>query len=281
MNALIFAGWLLSGASVPDTVVEMGRGDRVVLENLAGQVEVLAWERAELSVRGEEDAPRDASVARSGSSVHVRALDPKGRGRHTLTRIRVPSWAALEIRGRELDVSVTGTAGELQVHLVEGDIRAADVGGVVVLTTVEGVIEVDGATGKVSARSRGDDVIMRRVRGEVEVVAGDGDVTLEDITAATVRAETLDGDLYFQGLLAHAGTYWFSVHDGDAEIVVPAGSGVRARVSTFDGEFTSDFPIVLHGYAGNGVFDFVLGDGGASMEIKVFDGEIRLRSGSR
>lgn len=281
MNALLLAGWLLAGGTAPDTVVEMRRGDRVMLENFAGQVEVVAWERAELSLSGEASAPLDVSVVRSGSTVLVRARDPKGRGRHTRTGIRVPSWAALEIRGRELDVSVTGTSGELQVHLVEGDIRAADVSGVVTLTTVEGVIEVDGATGKVSARSRGDDVIMRRVRGEVEVVAGNGDVTMEDITAATVRAETLDGDLLFQGVLARAGTYWFSVHDGDAEIVVPAGSGVRARVSTFDGEFTSDFPIVLQSYAGNGVFDFVLGDGGASMEIKVFDGEIRLRSGSR
>lgn len=281
MDALLLAGWLLVGGVLPDTVVGLRRGDRVIVENMSGQVAVRSWDRDEISLRSQGDRGGDVSVTRVGSALSVHAGDRKGRERSSSVEIRLPSWVALEIRGRQLDVSVTGMAGMLQVHVVQGDIRAADLSGVITLSTVQGEIEVDGASGKISARSRGDDVVMRRVRGELEASTGDGDVILEEITAARVRAETLDGDLRFQGVLASAGSYQFSVHDGDAEIVVPAGSGVRATVSTFAGEFVSDFPVTLQRYGSGGTFEFVLGDGGASLEIKVFDGEIRLMSGGR
>jgi hypothetical protein len=191
----------------------------------------------------------------------------------------MPAWAPLEIQGRELDVDVSGTASELTVRTVDGDILVVGVSGTVTLSTVAGRVEVRDAKGSVSARSRGEDVVLARVEGQVEVESGSGDLRMEEITAPSVRAQTLDGNLYFQGSLTSGGTYWFSTHDGDAELVLPARTGARAQVSTFDGEFTSDFPVTLQRYGGDGRFDFTLGDGGAALEIQVFDGEIRLRSG--
>ena len=282
MNALVLAGWLLaSGGAPPDTTVELRRGDRVVVENLSGTVEVQAWDRAALALRGEADEGSAVVVRRVGDRVVVGSGDSKGRGLGVDVRLRLPPWVALEIRGRSLDVAVSGMASEVQVHTVEGDVRASDVSGSVTLASVEGRIEVRNGRGRISARSRGNDVILRAVEGTVEVESGSGDLLLEDLTATSVQAETLDGNLTFQGTLARGGTYRFSVHDGDADLVVPPGTGARARVSTFDGEFVSDFPITLQRYGGGGVFEFTLGDGGADLEVQVFDGEIRLRSAGR
>lgn len=282
MSALLFAGWLLaSGGSLPDTTVELRRGDRVVVESLSGTVEVQAWDRSALDLRGEADQGSDAVVRRVGDRVVVGSGDRKGRGLSVDVRLRLPPWVALEIQGRSLDVIVSGMASDTQVHTIEGDIYASDVSGSVTLASVEGRIEVENGRGRISARSRGGDVILRGVAGTVEAESGSGDLVLEDITATSVHAETLDGDLTFQGTLARGGTYRFSVHDGDADLVVPPGTGAHARVSTFDGEFVSDFPVTLHGYGGGGVFEFTMGDGGADLEIQVFDGEIRLRSAGR
>jgi hypothetical protein len=66
------------------------------------------------------------------------------------------------------------------------------------------------------------------------------------------------------------------VHDGDATLVVPRTSGAHVKVATFDGEFSSDFPVTLQHYSGEGRFDFTLGDGGAAVGIEVFDGQIRI-----
>lgn len=279
MLGMLMAGWLLAGGgAAPDTALDLRRGDVVVVEGLSGSVEVRAWERASVSVEGAGGDARGVAVRREGGRVLVGPGDRKGRGLGVSLQVRVPSWAALEIQGRDLDVDVAGTGSDLTVRTVSGDIVAADVSGTVTFSTVEGRVEVTGARGSVSARSRGDDVVLTRVQGDVDVESGSGDLRLQDVVATSVRAQTLDGDLFFQGPLARGGRYWFSTHDGDAELALPARTGVRARVSTFDGEFASDFPVTLQRYGGGGTFEFTLGDGGADLEVQVFDGEIRLRS---
>jgi len=277
----MLAGWLLSVAGgIPDTTVVMRRGDRVVMEGFTGSIEVRAWNRDELSLTGAMDEAHGVVVRRVGDRVRVSPGDRKDRRLSRELELRIPSWAPVEIQGRTLDVDVSGLAADVSVATGEGDIVCADVSGTVTLATVEGTIDVRGARGRVSARSRGDDVVLIGVEGVVDAYSGDGDVTLEDVTSSSVRAETLDGDLSFTGALAAGGTYTFSVHDGDADLVLPAGTGARARVSTFDGEFVSDFPVTLQGYGGRGAFEFTLGNGAAQLEIKVFDGEIRLHSGT-
>ena len=70
--------------------------------------------------------------------------------------------------------------------------------------------------------------------------------------------------------------YGFYVHDGDVIIEVPSPMNARVSVSTFDGEFESDFPVIVEHFTGGREFEFTLGDGSARLRIEVFDGEIRL-----
>lgn len=276
MGAVLFAGWLLAAAVLPDTIVELRHGDTVVFSEVSGEIVVETWDRSELSVVGEGGDPRDLIVVRQGARVSVQPGDRKGRSAEVEVVVRIPAWAALDIRGRRLDVTVSGTTADVRVRNVTGDIRVADTAGKLELTSADGVIDVLNARGAVTATSRGDDVTLIGVRGTVDVRSGSGNVVLEDVESSSVRAETLDGDLSFSGSLARGGTYAFSVHDGDATIAIPDSPGVLVRVATFDGEFTSDFPVVLQGYGGSGQFEFTIGDGSARMEIKVFDGEMRL-----
>lgn len=282
MLGMLMAGWLLAGGGVfPDTAVDLRRGDRVVMEGLSGSVEVTVWDRSTLSLEGDGPEARGIAARREGGQVTVEPDDRKERGLAVTLRVRVPAWVPLEIRGRDLDVSVSGTASEVSVRTVDGDITASGVTGALTLSTIDGDVEVRDARADVSARSRDGDVVLARVEGQVEVESGSGDLRMEGITSSAVRAKTLDGDIVFQGPLARGGTYWFSTHDGDADVIVPEQAGARVRVSTFDGEFTSDFPVTLQRYGGGGVFEFGIGDGGASLEIQAFDGEIRLRSAGR
>jgi len=279
-SALMLAGWLLSVAgSPPDTTVAMRRGDRVVMEGFNGSIQVRAWDRAELSLTGAMDEAQDVAVSRVGDRLVVRPGERGGRRLPREIELRLPSWAPLEMQGRTLDVDVSGATADVTVTTVEGNIVCAGVSGTLTLSTVDGTVEVRDARGPVTARSRDGDVMLVGVEGEVDAYSGSGDLTLEDVTATFVKAETLDGDLTFTGALAPGGSYSFSTHDGDAELVLPAGTSARATVSTFDGEFISDLPVTMQGI-GRGVFEFVLGDGAALLEIKVFDGEIRLRSGT-
>jgi hypothetical protein len=47
-------------------------------------------------------------------------------------------------------------------------------------------------------------------------------------------------------------------------------------ISTFDGDFESEFPVRVERLSSGRPLEFVLGGGEASLRIEVFDGEIRL-----
>jgi hypothetical protein len=91
-----------------------------------------------------------------------------------------------------------------------------------------------------------------------------------------VRIEAQDGDVAFTGPLQPGGQYGFYLHDGDATIGLPADTDASVRIATFNGEFESDFTVRVDRFTAGREFEFELGDGGADLEIEVFDGDIRL-----
>lgn len=264
-----------SPATPADTVVQIRPGDRVVLQNLAGRISVGTWERQEMEVRTDSDGP-GITVRRSGSTVRVAPDDRKGRSRSVEASIRLPASVDLQVNGRSLELVVERMDGRIDVNNVSGSIWIEDAGGPVSVRTIEGEIHVIGARAGVTASSQSDDVTLRDVRGPIDVHSGDGDLVLADIVSTSVRAETQDGDIDFSGDITDGGEYGFFVHDGDATIAIPTGSNARVEVSTFDGEFESDFPVRLQRFTGGRQFDFTVGEPRAHIEIQVFDGEIRL-----
>lgn len=259
-----------------DTVVSMRPGDRVVLENLVGRVSVGVWGRSELEVRT-DDRGSTLMVRRSGSTVRVLPDDSKGRRRSVDASIRLPAPVDLRVSGRALDVVIEGMEGRIEVDNVRGSVRIDGAGGAVRIRTIEGDIDVSRARAGVTASSQSDDVRLHEVAGDVDVHSGDGDLELMDIRSSSVRAETQDGDIDFSGVIEDGGEYGFFVHDGDATIAIPAETDARVEVSTFDGEFESEFPVVLERFTGGREFDFSIGEPRARIQIQVFDGEIRLR----
>lgn len=258
-----------------DTVVELRRGDRIVLENVRGEIEIGTWGRDALEIRGEIDEP-GLVVRRTGATVRVGHDDRKGRRGTVDAVLRVPDWVDLEAGGASLELRVDGVAGAIVVRNVDGDVWIRDAAGPVEVRTVEGEIDVQSATGGVSASSQSEDVHLRDIRGPVTAHSGSGDLTLVDIRSASVRAETQDGDIDFSGTIDDRGDYRFFVHDGDAVIAIPPESNARVSVSTFDGEFESEFPVLIERFTGGREFDFTVNEPRARIEIQVFDGEIRL-----
>ena len=275
-DTLLPSGAVKPGAALAtDTIVTVERGDRIVLQNLSGEILVRAWDRDEVEIRG-EDEEMALIVRSSGGTVRVSRDDRKGRRRSVEASIRVPVWADLEVNGRTLDIAIEGVGGRLAVNSVSGDVWIENAAGPVTVRTIEGEIDIVGARGSVTASSQSDEVRLRDVTGDVDVHSGSGDLTLADVRSARVRAETQDGDITFSGTVEDGGSYGFFVHDGDAHIAIPSTASARVAVSTFDGDFESEFPVRIERFTGGREFDFTIGDGRARIEIQVFDGEIRL-----
>jgi hypothetical protein len=262
----------------PDTLLTVNRGDRLVLEGISGVITISAWERDQLELRG-DNGSLPLAIRRTGATLQIEA-DGARRRRSLEASIRVPAWMDLEVGGSSLELSVRGLNGAVRIANVSGDVHIEDSGGAVDVRSIRGEVVVVDARGAVRASSQADDVTLSRVSGPVEAHSGDGDIVLESVESMSVRAEAQDGDIVFTGSILDGGEYHFYLHDGDVLLAVPPTVSARVNVSTFDGEFSSDFPVRVESFSAGREFDFVLGSGGALIDIEVFDGEIRLvRSG--
>lgn len=276
-GAVLFLALATVAAQATDTTVELRRGDRVVIEELSGEISISTWDRDAIEVL-EEGGAGGVSLRRSGTTVTVVGGEGRRRRRRsTDASVRVPRWVDLEIGSPSLDVTVNGVDGMVTVGTVSGDVVIEEVGGDVDVRSISGEIRVTDARGRVSVSSQADDVTLRRVSGPVEAHSGDGNILLDDLRSTSVRAEARDGDIVFTGAVAEDGDYGFFLHDGDATVTIPATTSARVSVSTFGGEFQSDFTVRVGRFTSGRQFDFVLGDGDARIQIEVFDGDISLR----
>ena len=108
-----------------------------------------------------------------------------------------------------------------------------------------------------------------------------GDVQLQKVQSDNVEANTVNGDVVYDGTIRPNGRYRLVTHNGDITVTIAEGTSAVVSVSTFQGEFESAFPVTLTGRRGK-QFDFTLGSGSARIELESFAGTIRLeRPGAR
>ncbi len=235
MIAALLTGILVVVPPPADTVVSVRRGDVIVIENFSGDLDVRTWDRSEVSVEFEERRGAPISIDRTGGRIEIRASDRKGRDRHRSYVVLVPAWLEVEIRGRELDVTVEGLRAALEVTTREGDVSVRDHTGEVVARTLEGFMEVRQSSGRFELTSLDDDVSLRDVQGDLYIDANDGDIDLVDVDAGIVSASTVDGHIHFSGSVHSDGEYELVTHDGDISFEVQGDVNADVSVATYDG----------------------------------------------
>jgi DUF4097 and DUF4098 domain-containing protein YvlB len=270
----------LAGAVLQDTdtTVAVRAGSRLSLDNFDGSVTITTWARNSLRVQASHDDDTRVDIDVRGSTVGVR-----GRSRYgppeVEYRLTVPADMSLEISTHSGDVSIQDTRGEVQVQTVEGRITVSGGTGRVSLSSVEGEVQLTGANGRINISAVDGSVKVRGARGDLQISAVDGAVLLDDIDAASVEASTVDGEIEFTGTFHDSGRYRLSSHDGDVTVTVPS-IDAAVSVSTYEGDFESDFPVTITGTRSRKRLDFTLGRGSARLELESFDGSVRLRKSS-
>ena len=81
----------------------------------------------------------------------------------------------------------------------------------------------------------------------------------------------------YAGTIREDGSYHFSSHNGTVTIALPDKVNASVSVSTFNGSFSSDFPVKSNETKHGKRFNFTLGNGSARIELESFQGEIELR----
>jgi DUF4097 and DUF4098 domain-containing protein YvlB len=270
---------MLRAQNTTDSTFAVGRNARLSVQNMSGRVEVRSWNRAQIRVQAESERAR-VEFDVNPNQVTVRTVTRRGNS-ETDYRISVPAGTAVEINGISVDTDVSGVCGPLNVNTVSGDVQLSCLEGEGQIQTVSGDVTVTDARGALEVSATSGEIDVRGARGSVTAHSVSGDVTLADVSGDDVDVETVSGDVQYSGRILDNGRYRFAAHSGDVTLRVAGAFNATVSVSTFSGDFASDFPIeLMPGTRVSREWEFRQGSGSARVRLNSFSGTINLRRGS-
>jgi DUF4097 and DUF4098 domain-containing protein YvlB len=275
---LVTGALALAAAQQVDTTVNVGRGQRLQVNAYGGEVTVRAWNRDAVRVEASASDRDRVEISTSATAVSVRT---HGRPSGLELRISAPPWIALSLAGVHTSVKVEGVLAPISAETVEGAVEVTGGNGLISLRSVQGSVTLRGAKGRISVNSVNEDVSVANSSGEIVAGTVNGEIDLRIIDAATVDASTINGDIAYSGSIRNGGRYGFTTHNGDITMTVAQGTNASVAVSTFNGDFESEFEVPLRGTQKGKGFRFTLGSGSAQVTLESFQGTIELvRPGS-
>ncbi len=259
-----------------DTTVPARMGQRLVVDSYGGEIDVKTWGRNAVRVEADPSSRTAVEVSSSSGAVSVRTEGRRGPPSQVDFTITVPAWMGLDLSGVYTDVKVTGVRAPITVETVQGEVDVNGGEGTVSLRSVQGHVILRAAKGRIDVHSVNEDVRVFDASGEITAETVNGEVVLERVDATSLEAETVNGDLAYDGPLRSGGRYTLSSHNGDVTIAAAENASAMVTVSTFSGEFESDFPVPLKETRKGRRFSFTLGGGSAQVSLESFQGTVRL-----
>ena len=204
--------------------IELRRADATVADTPVTRVEVLMSESPEIR-------PRPGECGRSGD-----------------VELDVPRGSAVQLKGRNGDMDVTGVAS-LRADTQSGSIELRDITQFAEATTANGDITLRRARGRVRLRTISGQVWIGDAGPEepgddLWAKTTSGDITLDNVRHARVEAATASGSVNLAGTLAPGGFYDLKTTNGDVTLTLPTDSSffLNAKVY-YGGDIVTDFPI--------------------------------------
>ena len=263
------------GSVAEDTTFSVRQGQRLLIDNFAGDVHVVSWGKDAIRLAATHTRRTRIDVESSASEVQISSHSHMGPGSAEMD-LSVPHWMPIQVQGVQTDISIEGSKGEVKAQTVHGDVNLMGGMNFVSLSSVDGMVKVVGARGRVQVSSVNDGVELNDIVGDISAESVNGNVVLVRPDSKSIEASTINGGVLFDGQTQRGGVYTLSTHNGDILVGLPDKPDVAVSVSTFGGNFSTFLPIQLSETKKHKPITFVLGSGDAQLELESFQGAIRL-----
>jgi hypothetical protein len=258
-----------------DTAFAVGRGTRLKLHNQGGDITIKAWDRDQVRIQGDHASRTVVDADIRGQVLEISAKGRRGLASMVDYQITVPSWMAVDVGGMYAEISVEGTRAAIKAQTLEGNIVVRGGADNISLHTVNGRIELSGARGRIELNAVSDDILVTDVRGDLLVESVSGSIDMRQVDAASVDAQTISGDIVFDGRIAGAGSYSLVSHSGDVHVAVSEGTNATVSISSANGDISTSFDVKSERESRRRQ-TYRLGNGGANIDIETFSGDVDL-----
>jgi len=253
----------------------------VEIDNLAGRIEITAWDKPEVHISGElgEDVEKlEIEESSAGVKIRVRNRQDQRNVDETFLRLQVPATVSVEAESVSADLAVHGLTGASVVfNTVSGDLVAEVQTQRLEVETVSGDVRFAGATPRASVETVSGEINLRGIEGEIAISTVSGDASMTGSHISRGRFETVSGDLQLTLDLAERGRLNVESMSGDVQLHLPSGQQAEYTAQSFSGDIESDFGEVSGNSHGPGhSLSFQAGDNGATIQIESFSGDISI-----
>ena len=268
----------------------------VDIENAAGSIRVIGWNRDEVQVTGTLGRRAEGLSFASRPRRSQISVDVQGNPNGVVSdlEIRVPAKSRIQVQSYSASIDISEVSGRIKAESVSGSIQVAGAPTEVEVESVSGAISVRGGE-RIRAEGTNASVTLSGVGGVVNAQTVNGRLDVSGGVFQEARLETVNGALRFDGELRSGATLDVESVNGTVELRLPANLGADFTVSTFRGDIDSDFEIRLGpGRLGGGGGDdakhkhkdkdkdekelrFTTGSGGARVSITTLNGSVTLR----
>ena len=277
---------LATVATAGDRVDESRQVDadaRISIDNLAGTIEVVGWDRNEVRILCELD-PKAKKLEINGgkSDLEIKVKYPrKVRGdiKGSTMTVQVPRGCRLETQSVSADVTVRDVDGEIEIDSVSGEITVSGKPGTLEISSVSGVIEVEVESDDVEIDSVSGVIFVQGVRRRLAISSVSGDVEVKSGVLDAFAFNALSGELDLTAEPAPNGRWDIDCHSGEVTLYLPADVNAKFEIDTFSGDIDDDFGHEArrsHKRGPGKELSFTQGDGSARIDISIFSGEVRI-----
>lgn len=266
-----------------DQTLGMPQEGLVEVENLAGSIEFMTWDRAEAQIRGEAgDDVEEVEISTTSNGVQIRVHNRQGVRNVDGTRLylRIPEMASIEADSVSADITVGGNRGaRVMLNTVSGDLEVDASPQQMELHSVSGDVEFEGTVSRSSVETVSGEIELAGLYGEVTVSTVSGDVSLEAGEVKRGKFESVSGDMTLALSVSDSGRLSCDSMSGDVQLRLPSSQQAEFIAQSYSGEIHSEFGKSSRVSKGPGVMlQYREGDNGAQIRLETFSGDVSIRA---
>jgi DUF4097 and DUF4098 domain-containing protein YvlB len=277
----------------------LGSAGSLDLSNVSGDITVTAGPGTSVVVdvtreshgRTEADAAQglqDVQVAieTQGDRATVATQYPKtqhGQSPYrvsTIYHVTAPAGTHVKATSVSGNVSVSHIKGDLEVQVVSGNVTVSDAARVTNARTISGTVRLSdvASDAALSVSAVSGDVTLERVKAaRVSADVVSGNVRATDVTCGGATLKSLSGTVDYTGPLTRGGRYELTSHSGTVTFTAVGPVGFALDASTFSGSIQPVGSLTLTSQiAHRGSLTGTVGDGGATVAVRTFSGNVRI-----